>query len=383
MTSSMNSLLGAGRLRTVPWVAAAALLVCGRAEAGTLAVPSAGFPTIQSAIDTAVAGDTVVVGKGTYVEALDIIEKTGIVLRAAGKVVIDAKDFNTGISVIESSDVEVRGFTINDAREHSIVVACSNNVVVKKCRIIGGDGDGIRLFSGSGCRLEHNVVHDVAHYGIRLLEIQPDEPGGFPCGGPVDAVLLQNRVEQAGGIGISITGTGIVVEKNRVIDVGGDGMVATPDGPGTVFRKNRIVGTGGRGLVVQATGSTLDHNRIQKSSSSGVLLEPGAEGATLLGNKVVKAGTNGLVLDASSGSCTGARAIKSGTHGFMVGGNGLVLELCRSSHAWFHGFNVYCSSSTFVHCRSTTSGSLDLADAAAGDSTNSYIGCTFKTTNMP
>jgi hypothetical protein len=385
MASRMDiarAFLAVGRSRAVLAVAAG-LLLSGSAGAGTLSVPSAGFPTIQSAINAAVSGDTVVVAKGTYVESLDIKEKSGIVVRAAGKVVIPASDFNTGITIAMSTDIEVRGFTIEDAREHSIVVACNSNVLVSKCRILGGDGDGIRVFSGPGVRLEHNFIEGVALDGIRLLELQPDEPGGIPCGGPIDVLLLKNRVQQTGGDGISITGTGIVAEKNRVVDVAGDGMLALPDGPGAVLRKNRIVGAGGRGLVVQATGITLDHNRIQKPASSGVVLEPGAEGATLLGNRVVKAGTNGLVLDASGGSCTGARAIKSGTHGFMVGGNGIVLDQCRSSHAWFHGFNVYCSSSTFLHCRATTSGYLDLVDFAAGDTTNTYVGCTFKTTNMP
>ena len=377
-----RAFLAVARARAVLSVAAA-LLLAGSAGAGTLQVPSAGFPTIQSAINAAVPGDTVVVSKGTYLESLDIKEKSGIVLRAAGKVVIPASDFNTGITIALSTDIEVRGFTIEDAREHSIVVACNSNVLVTKCRILGGDGDGIRVFSGSGVRLEHNFIQGVALTGIRLLEIQPDEPGGQACGIPGDVLLLKNRVQQVGGDGISITGTDIVAEKNRVVDVGGDGVLALPAGPGAVFRKNRIVGAGGRGVVVQATGITLDHNRIQKSASSGVVLEPGAAGATLLGNRVVKAGTNGLVLDAPDGLCTGARAIKCGTSAFMVGGNGNVLELCRASHPWFHGFNVYCSSSTFVHCRATTSGYLDLVDSAAGDSTNSYVGCTFKTTNMP
>src|SRR5262249_22706679 len=93
----VGALHSAVRSRAVLALAAAILLVCGPAEAGTLAVPSTSFPTIQSAIDAAVAGDTVLVSKGTYVEALDVKAKTGIVLKAAGKVVIDAKDFNTGI----------------------------------------------------------------------------------------------------------------------------------------------------------------------------------------------------------------------------------------------------------------------------------------------
>src|SRR5262245_60600044 len=214
----VGSFFGAGRSRAVLTVAAAALLVCRPIEAATLVVPSAECPTIQAAIDAAVAGDTVVVSKGTYVESLDIVQKTGIVVRAAGKVVIDAADLNTAITLVESTDVEVRGFTINDAREHSIVVGCNSNAVVTKCRVIGGDGDGIRVFSGSA-RLEHNVVKGVAKIGIHLLEIQPTEPGGFPCGGPVDVQLLHNRVEATGGDGISITGSGIVAEKNRVINV--------------------------------------------------------------------------------------------------------------------------------------------------------------------
>ncbi len=360
------------------------LLLARPAAADVLEVPSAEFPTIQSAVDAAVAGDTVRVSKGTYVEPLEVWDKQDIVLRAVGKVVIEATEFNTGITVGFCTGVEVRGFTISNAREHSLVVGCSDDVLVKKCRILGGDLDGIRVFSGTGCRFEGNVVKDVAQVGIRVQIVQPDEPGGpdISCFGPNGMVLVKNRVEGTGGDGIQVSGVSNILEKNRVIDVGGDGIVTLPDASQTVLRKNRVTGAGARGLVVQGADQSLEKNRIKKPVQVGLLVEDVADGVSLQGDRVIKSQVNGLELAASNLTASGLRALKSGAHGFVVGGSGSTLEDCRASDAWFDGFYVAASASNFTECSASQSGLLDLVDAAGASNTNTYVDCKFKTSNL-
>jgi anionic cell wall polymer biosynthesis LytR-Cps2A-Psr (LCP) family protein len=52
-----------------------ALLVVVAGNAATLNVPSASYPTIQSAINAAVTGNLVVVATGTYPENIDFLGK--------------------------------------------------------------------------------------------------------------------------------------------------------------------------------------------------------------------------------------------------------------------------------------------------------------------
>src|SRR5262245_25818126 len=84
------------------------LLLAPLAAAGTLHVPQ-DFATIQAAVDASVAGDTVVVHKGVYAEAVIVSSKSGLIIKGAGKPLIDATGFDIGLALDGCSDVEVRG----------------------------------------------------------------------------------------------------------------------------------------------------------------------------------------------------------------------------------------------------------------------------------
>ena len=92
---------------------AAALLVLAplSGTAITLSVPN-DHPTIQAAVDAAVAGDVVKVGSGTYPESVSVVT-AGVTLTGSKGAVIDGQGVGVPLTVT-ASDVIVSGFTMNN-----------------------------------------------------------------------------------------------------------------------------------------------------------------------------------------------------------------------------------------------------------------------------
>ena len=86
------------------------------AQAATLGVPG-DYPTIQAAIDAAVAGDEVLVEPGIYSETIDFLGKD-IVVRSAmgpGKTILDGTGLDSSLVRCvsgEPSTAKLAGFTL-------------------------------------------------------------------------------------------------------------------------------------------------------------------------------------------------------------------------------------------------------------------------------
>lgn len=160
--------------------------------------------SISAALAQAVAGDTVVVGPGTYHERLRV--ERPVTLLGRDRPVIDAG--GRGHAVEATAPLEIRGFTLRNTgkvveEEHAAVmvrgaraVVADNEMVdvfygvylkeaegsvVRGNRIAGKDlppprrGDGIRLWYSSGSRILHNRVRhtrDVVVYFSNRLEVR-------------------------------------------------------------------------------------------------------------------------------------------------------------------------------------------------------------------
>ena len=136
-------------MKTLPLLATwAALLACPCA-AGVLHVPGE-FPTIQSALDVAVAGDAVEVAPGTYGEKIvfPTSGQTGapIVLRGTpgSRPILDGTGVpgDNMVLIDTRSHVRIEGFEI------------VNNLGVS-------DGSGVRVLGRRRIEIRDNVIHDI------------------------------------------------------------------------------------------------------------------------------------------------------------------------------------------------------------------------------
>lgn len=149
---------------------ACAGFISSAAQASQLLVP-AGYSTIQSAIDAASTGDTVLVSPGTFYENLDFKGKAITVASAAGAqvTIIDGGlagavvNFSNG----EGPDSIIKGFTIQNGFATwgsgvSVVFAAPtiiSNVIQNNDSPIGGWGAGVGGLFGSPT-VEQNLFRD-------------------------------------------------------------------------------------------------------------------------------------------------------------------------------------------------------------------------------
>lgn len=234
---------------------------------------SAGYNSIQAAVDDADAGTTILVCAGTYNERVLIsgMGKNGLRLIAQGEpgtAVLDGIGLppsgapgtptgNHGFHLLNVSDVLIQGFTLRRYFENIRLTAASSNTV-RMNRTTAAGHDGITLANSAGNLIEHNVSFDnlsgnacgvlvaagsvgnlIRHntfennnWGIRILGGSTDNrvfanesrrnrsrgiqnldapPGSPPSGG---TAIESNRVEQ-NPIGIDILSSGVTVARNH------------------------------------------------------------------------------------------------------------------------------------------------------------------------
>jgi nitrous oxidase accessory protein len=252
-----------------------------RGVAGEVKVVPRDYLTIQSAIDNANDGDTILVWPGTYSENI-VVSTSHVRLRAAGEgVVLDGSALNgIGILVRGASaalpivDVEVSNFEVQNF-ERGIIVQFATEALVshnfvhdnvdKIAPVTLGDGTGIELVTTSGSDVSHNIVVRNGLGGIQLR-----------VGSQANAVH-HNRIEENGvqsvtldGIGILATGAG--TNDNRI-------------------EHNDITGNFGRGVMlsrpagnVPITGNVVAHNRAHNNQRAGIAIMDAATGSLVAHN---------------------------------------------------------------------------------------------------
>jgi len=184
----------------------------GRADAAVIHVDVG--ESIQTAIDAAAPGDTIVVAAGTYHENL-AITKNHITLRGAGKhadgtVLMPAATPNESPCTSEDAGVllvdgiciagafdpvtfelgdpvvgtKVRGFLVEGFTGFGVILLNANNSRIARVQARNNEGYGISGFVLSGVEFAHNWAHDNG------------EPGFYIGDSPhADAVVVGNRAE--------------------------------------------------------------------------------------------------------------------------------------------------------------------------------------------
>lgn len=155
------------------------------------------WKTIQKAASTLVAGDTVIVLPGTYLERVKVtksgVSGAPISYQASGTVIM--KGFN-----IQASYIVIRGFEIANAdyvRWHSDT---SSGVYIE----------------GTNVTVENNYIHDCPLDGITLYGLPPTNPQYNPAKVATNCTIKNNKLFRNGMVGIDVSGRNNLIEGNEV-----------------------------------------------------------------------------------------------------------------------------------------------------------------------
>ena len=298
--------------------AALSLIAVPSSQAATINVP-AGQPTIQSAINAASNGDTVLVAPGTYHENINFEGKSITVISSGGPAVTTINGGGNGPVVLfvsgEGTGSVLSGFTVTNGNSNSVsgvspptwngggggIVAFNaaptirGNVITQNgaCAWGGGIYVGATLFPGPSAVIEGN-------------QITENIVGADGCSG-------------GGGGGIAVTSTGSTqiigntISGNAVVpgDAGGGILlfaVTTPIVENNVITNNSAIFSGGQGggiyLVADSSNEIAENVQIIQNLIFGNASDYGGGIYVGTGNGVISF-TNNTIAD-NNGSYGGS-----------------------------------------------------------------------------
>lgn len=251
--------------------------LCWNGAGAELTVPTQ-YKTIQSAIDVAQAGDTVLVAAGTYRERLRL--KPGINVRSAGdaakgklglaraEVTILDHPEGMGPGVLMAEGAVLDGFTITGVGRYDEVKWKKHHATQgndQKHEHIGEPGTaGIEV--RHTCVVENNIVHHIGYTGIGITGAK---------GRKVSPRIMANICyrNMGGGIG-SMHGSTAVIEANICFEnfyagIGHNG--ASPKVIGNTCYSNIRAGIG----ISEGSSPLVKGNRCYKNRRAGIGIRTG------------------------------------------------------------------------------------------------------------
>jgi len=242
----------------------------GNSLARTLNVPSDTYPTIQSALDAALSGDTILVSGGTYKEKLIWPQINGIKLigQENENVVIDADRKGCVITISSAEDTEI----IDHNTEIRNVTITNGSKYYTRCnsRPCSYSGSGIRIINTSPKISNVLITENSSGYG--------NEGGGVYCknsNSVFEKVSIQNNESYCSGGGIfsencSLNLTQVTIYRN-IAGVGGGGGAfydSTVELNKTIIFENETKMCCGGGLKFINSAISLKQTKIFENKSS-------------------------------------------------------------------------------------------------------------------
>ena len=150
-------------MRKIKQIIQLVVMVNGLLLAETLEVGGSGsYSTIQSAINAASDGDTILVASGTYVEKIETKSKLLFII---GEGYSNTLIYSSGVTISVNSESTIEGFTIESTANQAISIQSNYDHYFNKCIIKSSMSSGqsdqigaVITFGGSGDSYFNNCI---------------------------------------------------------------------------------------------------------------------------------------------------------------------------------------------------------------------------------
>ena len=315
-------------------------------------------PTIQAAIDAAVADDVVIVSRGSYEENVVIFERTDLTIQAKGPVVI--RSTGTGLTIDTSSRITVTGISVRGGAM-GFDVNLSVDVTIEKFGVAGVSNEGVRVNDSNDIRLVSGRITNCGSDGIHFGEVAP----------VVNGEITDVKVARCGSDGIQVRGQNLVVSQCKVTIVEDDGFESVAGASPVRFEKCSVTRAESDGFLLSAPGTVAIDCTSKKCGDDAFDIE-GAS-SRLERCQAKGARDRGFAIDAVDGvDLTSCKAIGNHGQGFeLVDATNCEIELCLSKNSGEEGFSLVgiSSGNTLAGNKASGSGTFDLSDSSEGPNT--------------
>lgn len=231
------------------------IIILGISEASTISVSSG--QRIQSAIDSAIAGDVIEVHSGIYYENLVILKP--LVLKGIGFPVVDARGGGDAIT-ISANGVILQGFNAINSSNIGIKVNSNNNTIADNIAA-NNEYSGIGLEDSANNTISGNAARNNGVSGISLE-------------GSANNILQGNIAE-------GNNDTGIEIEEKSDINC---------------ILKNLVINNSNDGIEILSSFDNTLKGNIAKGNKDGFCIEEKSKNNTIAGNNATGNHIDGILL---------------------------------------------------------------------------------------
>jgi parallel beta-helix repeat protein len=322
--------------------------------------PTSIYKTIQSAVDNASSGDTIIVENGTYIESIEI-NKT---LTLIGNSSTDCKIYHYSNSTnrfssysaainISANWVNITGFNITTAGNftHGITLrpgVSNSHIDNNEIFALGRQCIGIMFYySGNNNNISNNIIKTYQGYGFNIYIYYSDYN-----------MIYNNNLSTDGQNADSILigdSDGNVVDLNQIHNThsSAEGITINSFSLNNIIKNNNIGGPGHYGIRLVSSSNNLIHsNDIKDRLTDGLHLEANSNSNNLTFNKIETGSNYGIAIyNGQLNNLRNNRLYNNSDQAIYLSGstnNNLFSNIIYSSTFLDHGIHLNSGSSNNV-----------------------------------